>query len=70
EDPVPGATGPTRVLLVPAFNEIAGYDIRHILRKPFAPVSKYLKEDGVEIILADGSYFGPASMLKADDDDD
>jgi len=69
EEPASGASGPTRVLLVPAFNEIAGYDIRHILKKPFAPVSKYLKENGIEIILADGSYFGPASMLKADDDD-
>ncbi|HUH78416.1 MAG TPA: metallophosphoesterase [Methanoregula sp.] len=68
EEPSAGS-GPTRVLFVPAFNEIAGYDIRQILKKPFAPVSKFLREDGIEIILADGSYFGPAGMLKEDDDD-
>ena len=31
---------PTRVLFMPAFNEIAGYDITHITRKPFSPLSR------------------------------
>ena len=63
-----GCLVPSRVLFVPAFNEIAGYDIRDILRKPFAPLSKYLKKDGAEIILADGTFMGPLSMLDSDDD--
>lgn len=64
-----GCTVPSRVLFVPAFNEIAGYDIRDILRKPFAPLSKHLKKDGAEIILADGTFIGPLSMLDSDDAD-
>jgi len=64
-----GCVTPSRVLFVPAFNEIAGYDIRDILKKPFAPLSKFLKKDGAEIILADGTFIGPLSMLDADDDD-
>ena len=64
-----GCPVPSRVLFVPAFNEIAGYDIRDILKKPFAPLSKFLKKDGAEIILADGTYMGPLSILDTDDDD-
>ena len=60
---------PTRVLFVPAFNEIAGYDIRQIARDPFAPLSKAMKPETAEIILADGTYIGPLSMLGSDDDD-
>ena len=63
-----GSTAPTRVLFVPAFNEIAGYDIRQIVEKPFSPVSKCMKKEGAEIILADGTFMGPLSMLDSDDD--
>jgi metallophosphoesterase superfamily enzyme len=52
-----GAT-PTRVLFMPAFNEIAGYDIMHITRKPFSPLSRNMLLDTTEIILADGTYIG------------
>ena len=60
---------PTRVLFVPAFNEIAGYDIRQIARDPFAPLSKAMIPESAEIILADGTYIGPLAMLGSDDDD-
>lgn len=64
-----GSTVPSRVLFVPAFNEIAGYDIRRILRKPFSPLSKFMKKDGAEIILADGTFMGPLGMLDSDEPD-
>ena len=66
---VPEQACTTRVLFVPAFNEIAGYDIRQIAKDPFAPLSKAMKLHTAEIILADGTYIGPLSMLHDDDDD-
>ena len=59
--------GPDRVLFVPAFNEIPGYDIVKISRDPFSPISRCMKQDGAEVILADGTYIGPLSMLLDDD---
>ncbi len=59
----------TRVLFVPAFNEIAGYDILQIVNKPFAPLSKYICKEGAEIILADGTLIGPLSAIESDDTD-
>ncbi len=48
----------TRVLLLPSFNEIAGYGIEHIFRKPFSPISKALIIDTAECLTPDGSYAG------------
>jgi len=56
----------TRVLFVPAFNEIAGYDILQIVNKPFAPLSKYIDKEGTEITLADGTLSGPLSAIESD----
>ena len=55
---------------MPAFNELAGYDILKITRDPFSPISRCMKQDDAEIILADGTYIGPLSMLLDDDDDE
>jgi hypothetical protein len=60
---------PARALFVPAFNEIAGYDIIKIARDPFSPISRCMKQDDAEIILADGTYIGTLAMLLDDDDD-
>ncbi|MGA2104029.1 MAG: metallophosphoesterase [Methanoregula sp.] len=65
---LPAGSGPARALFVPAFNEIAGYDIVKIARDPFSPVSRCMRQDDTEIILADGSYIGPLSMFLKDDD--
>ncbi len=64
----PSSAGPTpaRALFVPAFNEIAGYDIIKIARDPFSPISRCMKQDDAEIILADGTYIGPLAMLLND----
>ncbi len=58
----------TRLLFVPAFNELAGYDISQIVKKPFSPLSRYMAADTAEIILADGTYIGPLSSLVQDED--
>ena len=60
-------TAPARALFVPAFNEIAGYDIVKIARDPFSPISRCMKQDDAEIILADGTYIGPLTMLLDED---
>jgi hypothetical protein len=63
-----GAT-PTRVLFMPAFNEIAGYDILQIVRNPTSPLSRHIIPDETEIILADGTYIGPLTALVPDESD-
>ena len=63
-----GAT-PTRVLFMPAFNEIAGYDIMHITRNPFSPLSRNMVPGTTEIILADGTYIGPLQSVIPDESD-
>jgi metallophosphoesterase superfamily enzyme len=65
---VPGAgETPARALFVPAFNEIAGYDISKIVNDPFSPVSRCMKKDSSEIILADGTYIGPLSVIESNE---
>ena len=59
----------SRALLIPAFNEISGYDIFQIFKKPFSPVSRFMKKEESEIILADGTYIGPLMSLQSDETD-
>ncbi|MCK9579379.1 MAG: metallophosphoesterase [Methanoregula sp.] len=59
----------TRALFFPAFNEIAGYDITRIVNDPFSPISRCMKKDGAEIILADGTYIGPLRMIEDNESD-
>jgi len=54
---------PSRVLFMPSFNEIAGYDILQIIKKPFSPLSRMMRKEDTEIILADGTYIGPLRAL-------
>jgi metallophosphoesterase superfamily enzyme len=60
---------PTRVLFMPAFNEIAGYDILRIIRDPTSPLSRNIIPEDTEIILADGTYIGPPHVLIPDESD-
>jgi len=68
-DPTLENTPATRVLFMPSFNEIAGYDILQIIKNPFSPISRWMKKDEAEIILADGTYIGPVSSLQSDESD-
>lgn len=58
-----------RVLFMPAFNEIAGYDILQIIKNPISPLSRFMKKEEAEIILADGTYIGPIRSLQPDETD-
>ncbi len=59
---------PARVLFMPAFNEIAGYDILQITRDPFSPLSRCMATDDAEVILADGTYIGSLRSLEHEND--
>lgn len=58
-----------KVLFVPSFNEIAGYDIAKIINDPFSPVSRCMVKEKAEIILADGTYLGPLKGVMPDESD-
>lgn len=60
---------PTRVLFMPSFNEIAGYDILQIIKNPFSPLSRSMVQEEAEIILADGTYIGYLRSLEQDEND-
>lgn len=63
--PVPD---PTRLLFMPAFNELAGYDLLRIVKDPFSPLSRGMDGEGAEIILADGTLIGPISTVDRNED--
>ncbi len=54
----------TRVLLVPAFNELAGYDLLRTMKEPFSPITRCLIADQSEVFLADGTFIGPLASLE------
>ena len=54
----------TRVLFIPALNELAGYDIMRTVREPFSPLSRCIKAEQSEVFLADGTFLGPLSSLE------
>jgi len=56
--------GQTRVLLMPAFNELSGYDITKIIGDPSSPVSRAIVHDEAEVFLADGTYLSPYCSLE------
>jgi uncharacterized protein len=58
---------PTRVLFMPSFNEIAGYDLLQIIKNPISPLSRHINGEDTEIILADGTYIGPVQSLIPDE---
>ncbi|MDD1716116.1 MAG: metallophosphoesterase [Methanolinea sp.] len=59
----------TRVLFMPALNELAGYDIGRTVREPFSPLSRCMQTDDSEIFLADGTFIGPVATLEDHGDD-
>jgi len=64
-----GGGTPTRVLFMPSFNEIAGYDILQIVKNPTSPISRNIRVEETEIILADGTYIGPLKSVVKDEGD-
>ncbi|HTY15093.1 MAG TPA: metallophosphoesterase [Methanoregulaceae archaeon] len=62
-DPV----GKSRVLFVPAFNELSGFDIQKIVASPISPLSRCMDKASCEIFLPDGTYIGPLSSVEEHD---
>jgi len=54
----------TRILLMPAFNELSGYDLLRTVREPFSPLSRCMKTELAEVFLPDGTFIGPISALE------
>jgi hypothetical protein len=63
------ASRQTRVLFIPALNELAGYDIGRTVREPFSPLSRCMRTDDSEVFLADGTFIGPLATLEDYGDD-
>ncbi len=54
----------TRVLFMPAFNELSGFDVLKIAGSPTSPLSRCMIRESCEIYLADGTYIGPLSSVE------
>lgn len=54
----------TRVLFMPAFNEMSGFDVLKIAGSPTSPLSRCMIRESCEIYLADGTYVGPLSSVE------
>jgi metallophosphoesterase superfamily enzyme len=59
--------GKSRVLFVPAFNELSGFDIQKIVASPISPLSRCMDTASCEIFLPDGTYIGPLSSVEGHD---
>lgn len=62
--PTENVSGRSRVLFMPAFNELTGYDIRKTVKDPFSPLSRCMKAGEADVYLPDGTYIGPLSVLE------
>lgn len=56
--------GKTRVLFIPALNELAGYDILQTAKEPFSPLSRCMNTAESEVFLADGTFIGSLLSLE------
>jgi metallophosphoesterase superfamily enzyme len=54
----------SRVLFMPAFNELTGYDITKTAQEPFSPLSRCMRTGEAEVYLPDGTFVGPLSVLE------
>ena len=64
EGRIPGNPAGTRVILMPAFNELSGFDVCRIIDTPTSPVSRFMNRASCEIYLTDGTYIGPLSAVE------
>jgi metallophosphoesterase superfamily enzyme len=54
---------PTRILVMPAFNELTGYDITRMKESTLGPLSKCMNFPDAEVFLTDGTYLGLLGCL-------
>ncbi|MBP7120950.1 MAG: metallophosphoesterase [Methanolinea sp.] len=62
--PEEDGAGKTRVLFIPALNELAGYDILQTAKEPFSPLSRCMNARESEVFLADGTFIGSLLSLE------
>ena len=60
----PADREPTRVLFMPAFNELSGYDLMRTVHEPFSPLSRCVRWEAAEVFLPDGTFVGLVSSLE------
>jgi metallophosphoesterase superfamily enzyme len=58
-----GEPGPTRVLVMPAFNELTGYDLTRMGESTLGPLSRCMDFVNAEVFLTDGTYLGLLGCL-------
>jgi uncharacterized protein len=58
-----GLTDPTRILVMPAFNEFTGYDLTKMRESTLGPLSKCMDFPNAEVFLTDGTYLGLLGCL-------
>jgi putative SbcD/Mre11-related phosphoesterase len=54
----------SRVLFMPSFNELTGYDIMRTVKEPFSPLSRCMNPGEAEVLLPDGTFLGPLKALE------
>ncbi|MDD1707773.1 MAG: metallophosphoesterase [Methanoregulaceae archaeon] len=54
----------SRVLFMPSFNELTGYDIMRTVEEPFSPLSRCMNPGEAEVLLPDGTFLGPLKALE------
>jgi len=59
------AGGGTRLLFMPAFNELSGgIDVLQVQGSGLGPLSRCMREEEAEVYLADGTYLGSPATLR------
>jgi len=54
---------PTRILVMPAFNELTGYDVTKLRESTLGPLSRCMDFPNAEVFLTDGTYLGLLGCL-------
>ncbi|HTY52869.1 MAG TPA: metallophosphoesterase [Methanomicrobiales archaeon] len=54
---------PTRILVMPAFNEFTGFDLTGMTKSELGPLSKCMDFPNAEVFLTDGTYLGLLGSL-------
>jgi metallophosphoesterase superfamily enzyme len=58
-----GGARPTRILVMPAFNEFTGYDLTKMRESTLGPLSRCMNFPDAEVFLTDGTYLGLLGSL-------
>ena len=62
--PGEGGRERSRVMFMPSFNELTGYDLLRTVKEPFSPLSRCMSAGDAEVLLPDGTFLGPIKALE------